>query len=654
MLFVNVRSFLFQCLTVSALICTAAIGQVGKIPKKEALAFDLGMLRGRSQIKFKPESFYLKQSNLLNNQNLSDKIILSRSTLDMSLNLLYGDECYGYDATEFFVTFRNKGVWGNPRSIAQTTETNLKVLEAAFGDHKHFIAKHIIWIRELWLKFCINDAFDLDFERKHYFTLGAFPFELGRGIALGDAFSVGPRILGFYSDNAVDQYAFGFKFSGDIFPKYMLYDLYGAILENKSDSIASTAQKIRGQEFGRRRLQQRGSGRVNFLVAGRLRSYPLQTDCTTVALEPYALYNYAPEQKIEFEADGKSKLATFGLAGEFRFDDFEWGFDTAVNVGHQVVRGWDRNVVEFKNDGGTVKLVNSRIVTQDPMVNPNAPKAIYVPNSNEQQIINTSAEDASQNGRLIGTNLFNDINRFRNPSVNSYKGWMFVADGIYAFGCDKKIKVAATAGVAAGDINPNQDLKNPNDSNVDGDFKGFIGLQEIYSGRRVQSVFLLGGTGKAPRPLFIPISEEVLDRVPSAVSGFTNLIFTGAALHWYPTYCDRSLALQPNLLLYWQQKSTNKFDIQTGMSSNDLARNFLGTEINTFFDATLFDSCKVYAVGSVFIPGSHYKDIKGTPLNREERTLLDRRDVTGITADKNPLLGDDTAYTINLGIEYRF
>jgi hypothetical protein len=654
MLFVNVRSFLFGCLVIIILGAVVNVASAG-MPKKEALAFDLGELHGKAQIKFKPESFYLKQSNLLNNNNVYDKIILSRSTIDTSLDLLYGEKWYGYDVAEFFFTFRNKGVWGNPRSIAQTTETNIKLLEAVFGEHKHFITRHIVWLREIWLKFSINEAFGLDFERQHNFTLGAFPFELGRGIALGTAFATGPRLLGFYSDNAVDQYAFGYKLSGDILLKKLLYDLYGAILENRSDSLAATALKIRGQEFGKKRNQQRGAGRVNFVIASRLKSYPLQTASTSVAFEPYALYNYAPEQSIEFDADAKSKLATFGLAGEFKFDNFEWGFDTAVNVGHQVVRGWDRNLVEFKNNQGTVTLVNSRVHNGSAT----GSKTLYIPGSDAQNIVNSAPEDASQNGRKIGNatsvgDLYNDNHRFRNPYVNSYKGWMFVADGIYSFGCDKNVKVAATVGVASGDKNPNQDLDMPNESNVNTDFKGFIGLQEIYAGNRVESVFFLGGTGKAPRPLFIPTSEQVLDRIPSVVSGFTNLIFTGAALHWYPTYGDRKLGIKSDLLLYWQEKATNKFDIQLGRSTNELARNFLGTELNTFFYADLFDNFKIYAVGSVFIPGSHYHDVKGTPLTKDDLKLLDNSDVTGIIIDKNPLLGDNVAYTINFGLEYRF
>ena len=58
----------------------------------------------------------------------------------------------------------------------------------------------------------------LGFESNHSFTVGAFPFELGRGISLGAAYAIGPGPLGFYSDGMIDQFAFGFKFSGEIVP----------------------------------------------------------------------------------------------------------------------------------------------------------------------------------------------------------------------------------------------------------------------------------------------------------------------------------------------------------------------------------------------------------------------------------------------------
>lgn len=612
------------------------------------------------QWKYKPESFYLKYVNLLNNNVDADRFILSRSTLDINLKWLYtqAEEKIG----ESFVSLRNKALWGNPQSNAETTNTSLKLLEAVFGSHKHFITRHVMWIRELWFIFNLNKALNLDLKYEHTFKLGAFPFELGRGIALGNAFAVGPRVLGFYSDNAIDQYAFGFKLSGKVFKPWVNYDLYGEYVENQSDRFANTAAKVRGQQFGHRLNQERGSGIVNFITAARLKLFPIES----VALEPYIMYNNAPEQKIEFQADSNSKLASLGMAGEFNVDRLEFGFDTALNFGRQQVHGWDRNIIEFENRTQTVpNVVPQSTVQTVVLVNTqvrqgvnNGSKAIYAPGSQVQKLINNSAQSAAQNGLAIGTvdgvTYFNSTNRFRDPNVNSYQGWMFVSDAAYNINASKTFKIAVTAGVASGGRNPNQDINRPAESQVNQDFKGFIGLQELYSGYRVQSVFLLGGTGRAPRPLFIPTTSQVFDRLFTIVSGFTNLAFVGSGLHWYPKYDNRSFNIRPNVLAYWQQKPTNAFDRQTNMASDQLASNYLGTEVNAFISGELFKDFKFFCIGSVFIPGSHFKDIKGTPLNKDQLKLIDRSDTTGILDDKNPLISDNIAFTINVGLECRF
>ncbi len=629
---------------------SAASGGLGPIDyTQEAMAFGWGNLTGKFQIKFKPESFLARNANLLNNHNRADFIQFSRSTIDVNFALDYGKKCYGYNVADFFVTMRNKSVWGNPESIVRTTNTKIKTLDSLDAGHAHCITRQLFWIRELWFSFNINEALNLHFKSKLYFMLGAFPFELGRGIALGSAYAVNPGVLGFFSDNSIDQYAFGYKFNAEFVPNKLSMDLYGAILQNKGDSLNATGEKIFGQEFGRLRSPERGPGHVDFVIASRVKWFPVKNECTVASFEPYLLYNNNPEQTIEFLADASARLGTAGCSGEFVFNNFEWGFDTAFNFGVQHVRGWDRNFIEKENVKGVFTLVNSRVVTEDPTVNPKAPKVVFAPNDPNgkiiQQIIDNSAQDASQNGLLIGTaidpqtglpiQLFNDINRFRNPYNNKLKGWMVVSDGAYWFN-ERTLRFAAGFGVASGDENPNLDLHNPGDSNVDGDYKGFIGLQEIYSGNRVQSAFILGGAGRIPRPLTTPTqSSNILVTVPTIVSGFTNLIFVGSSALWSPKVESKSFNLRPNLLVYWQQHATRKFDFRLKRTIHELARNFLGTEINTFFDIDLFKSLKLFVVGSVFIPGSHFKDIRGMPLNREQQKLLDKLDPTGF--DRIPL-----------------
>ncbi len=626
------------------------------VSEQSGTEFSLGKAKATLQLKFKPETFATNSSNLLNNAVRSDRLFFNRGTVDLNGNINYAD------LAEFFVTLRNQATWGNAETIATTTETELKLLDAVFGGHRHYITRHVVWIREIWLKFLINEALGLHFDNKHFFTLGAFPFELGRGIALGSAYAVNPKFLGFYSDNTINQYAYGFKISGDVVPSKLQYDIYGAILENRNDSFTNSSLRILGQQFGRRTTPERGPGKINFLVAGRLKWVPKKTDCALAAFEPYVLLDHIPEQIVEVPADSSAKLATIGLAGEFVLGNFEWGFDSAFNLGRQKVAGLDRNKVEFENSNGFAVLVNSRVVSADPTTTPKPPKVLFDPNSvtgkQVQAIINTSPQDASQNGKQIGEvngmPLFNALHRFRNPHTNIFKGWMFVADAAYWI-LKPTLKVAATVGAASGGENPNQNFDHPKDE-VNRTFAGFIGLQELYSGFRVQSAFFLGGAGRVPRPLSVPDPTEGIDELPSQISGFTNLIFTGLGLHWYPQNCKRVFSVRPNVLFYWQEHASKKFDIFNGMSSrHEFARNYLGCEGNAFIDVALLKDLKLFIVASFFVPGSHFKDIKGTPLNKDQIKILDSLDVTGAEdIEKLPLLGNDVAYTLNIGLEYRY
>jgi hypothetical protein len=629
---------------------------------KPPLIFNMGNLTGKLQIKYKPESFYAKNANLVNNANEADRIMFSRSTFDFNVGLDYGKEYCGEDILNFYGTMRNKAVWGDPQSIARTTETSIKLLDVVTGEHKHFISKQIVWIRELWLKGEINKLFNAPFKYQHYMTVGAFPFELGRGISLGAAFAVNPGPLGFFSDNSIDQFAFGYKLGGQLFENFY-YDLYGAILDNKAVSLDQTGKNIYGQRYAYFENPERGSGHINYVAAGRIKWFPRQDEKVTSVLEPYFMVNHVPETQVDFPADSKGKLGTVGLAGDFLIGNFEFGFDGARNLGGQTVFGWDRNRVEAINRDALFTIVYSDVVTADPLTVSNPPKALYDTSStNGKEVIelveqSSRSQDESDNGRIIGSvggvDYYNSKTRFRDQYRNKLKGWMIVADGAYWFH-DRQLRVACGGGVASGDENPNLNVADPNDSNVDRDYKGFIGLQEIYTGNRIQSVFLLGGVGRVPRLLSPPNARNVTQKFPSKTSGFTNLIFTGASLYWTPKWCQRRIDIRPNVLSYWQQHKTKKFNALTKLSSTEFARTHIGVEVNSFVSLELVKDFQVYGVGSAFVPGDFYKDVKGTPLNKAQQAILDRADVTGADVDNLPLLGDDVAWTVNFGLEYRF
>lgn len=629
-----------------------------KTPKKACLTWSAADSEFKFGIRLRmPEFFFGKNLRLLNDNNPTDRVVFFRHTIDFNTEYRFGKPTSAYDLVYVKMTIRNRGVWGDPESIALTTPSPIKELEAVFGDHRHAIPRHILWIRELWIQLSLNDILCIPFCNQHTLTFGAFPFELGRGIALGTAYALDPSDLGFWAEVGIDQYAFGGKLSGDIIKEELIYDIYGAILNNLSDTFDNVNLKIRGQQFGFRQDQARGFGIINYVTAGRVIWTPkFNNPKTKMRIEPYALFNHNPEQRIEFTGDAKSDLFTMGIAGEFEFGNFECGFDTAYNFGKQTVYGWDRNIIKLENRKGQVVVVNSQVRQAPEGEVPNSktsPLALKIPAN--QNVINMSAEAAGQNGMVIdeALRLINGDHRFTEQSNNKYRGMMIVYDMGYNI-CRPDLKVCSGFGYASGDASPNRDLEFHGDSDINQTYEGFIGLQEAYSGTRIKSAYLLSGQGKIPRPLSFP-SQQVFEPFAVVVNRFTNLLFSGASLYWRPSWSCRKWSFNPNVIAFWTDFSSRFFDEATGKPSHiRQARNYLGLELNSFVEAELLQDLKFFTIASLFLPGGHYRDIEGRPLNKAQRTFLDQRDVTGITNDRVPLLGHDKSYFINVGLEYKF
>lgn len=637
--------------------------------------------------KYRPESFLGKNANLLND-TMSDLFYYSRHTLDLTFDTLYGKGTYGDNILEFKATIRNRAVWGDPASISPVTSAALIDLDADLSPHSHYIPRGFFWIRELWMGFDVGKALGLSFKNAQTFMIGSFPFLLGRGISLGEAYAVGPSTLGFYTDFNVDQFAWAAKLSGDLVKDALSYDLYIALLQNNMGSISKNIEPIYQNRIGCHEHPERGFGSAGFIAAGRLNWNIFENKCWgALHVEPYAMYNHDPEQRVEFNADAKSKLLTIGFAGEYEGNRFAFGFDTAMNLGHQHVHPWDRNRVEKQLRDGVEMRVNSHVyvgldplnstgvANTDPYKVPYSPKNVVTPagslssvGKQAQALINTTPKSESFNGKSIGfipsfaadmayipnavapaqtDEFFNATNRFRNGYTNKYKGWMFVADGGLFF-CEKALQLAGTAGIASGGDNPNCET-------FDGTYEGFIGVQEIYSGgSRVRSAFFMNAAGKVRVPFSAPKTDQAPNRFAQLTSGFTNLVFWGTGLHYTPKNVKKRVVFNPNLYMYWQDSPTHKFDLTTKKDADAFASTYLGTELNLFFDYYFFKDLKIFYVSSIFVPGQHFRDIRGKPFNSRQAGLLNSRNITCANDPNIPNISDDIAFTINVGLEYRF
>jgi len=628
------------------------LGNVGTIGAKIACKSADGDLEYIFSGMFKPEMFFVNNATLLNKTLTTDKFCYAQHTLDLRFNALYGQKTYGYTAAEASIDIRNKSVWGSPESIASTLDTDVRFLDATTGNHSHAIPRQIFWVRGIKLKFDIPTAVGLPMANRHELSLGLLPFSVGYGIALGEAYQVGPGDVGAFTYNVVNQYAPTVLLHGELVQDVLEYDVCALTLNNKAVNLSETSAKILAQEFGRRTTPERGFGKINYVVAGRLLWYVFNTDALgSLQVQPYGLFNNDPEQRVQFLGDASSRLGTLGMSVEYIHDRAEFGFDYALNLGHQEVKGWDRNHVELAVDSATgfIKEINSQVVDQ------NGNNVTYnVVSSTGKQIqseINTTVQSQEQNGKQFGTvgatQLFNSANRFRNGYTNTYEGWMFVTDGLVWL-YKKDLQLAATVGIASGDDNPNSQTK-------DGNYTGFIGLQELYSGKRVKSAFLLSGSGKVKRFVYLSPQEKTFNRYATTVSRFTNLILTGAGATWKPKNWAKEFSFNTNVLAYWQDKPSNKFDLATQKNLEELASTFLGTELNIFSHIYLLKDMKLYLIGSIFFPGTHFRDIKGQPATAEQaRALAAAINTTTGVLTRAPNIGDNTAYTLNIGIDFRF
>lgn len=623
---------------------------------------------GNSEFSFgmkdKSEAFYGRSVQLFSPSTL-DQVFYFQTTWDLRSKV---NIC---QIVKSSIEVRNKYRWGNPNSIAQTTEMAIKAGDAVLGSHKHFLGRQIFWMREGWLEILLNDAFRFDFCLDQYLKFGVFPFELGRGISLGFAYATSPGLLGFYSSNIVDQYAPGILLHGDLVKDKLDYDFYYALLENKADSFDAVNEKIYTNRIGRSSTPARGWEKINYLIAARLKWYienPVRGCSGNLIAEPYVLFNRNPEQRVDFPSDAKSNLLTAGIDVEYEGPKWGFGFEYAANFGHQTVLAWDRNQIVLQRDkeSGNAAYYYDHVL-YDPNENPDdedidpslLPRAKVSDGNGNKKIVDNSPQDPELNGAFIGTNkdgknLYNAINRFRAQYENRYKGFMFTTD--FSYKITDNFKFSGEFGLATGDLDPNTDWEDPNDSDMDGEYKGFIGLQEIYSGKRVQSLFVIG-PNRIPRPLSFPEYDVVLeDTFASNVSGFTNIVLGGVAVDWKFCRCCKEFSITSAAISYWQEYPTKKFDRKLKKTINELADKHLGIEFNTWFEVKLLKTLKAFVIFGFFFPGAHYNDVRGKPINKEQLDALDiiNSSVNPLKDKEIPTLGTHNAFILNLGFTYIF
>ncbi|KKQ32973.1 MAG: hypothetical protein US49_C0003G0001 [candidate division TM6 bacterium GW2011_GWF2_37_49] len=621
--------------------------------------------------RLKIETFYEDNAYMLN-KNIPDENNYFKETMDLNLDFEYGEKKYGYDAIEAYLSIRHKGVWGYAlkyadRDAGSSTPISLKMSETLFGQHSHAIGRSLLWLKEAWLRVGLNAIFGNGGDKIHYLQAGWFPFELGRGIALGSIYGQNQEFLGLYNYAGDDKSAPGINLNGEIVKDTLWYDLYYARFEEHEKSFSDVIEPVRGYYIGRRTTPWRGIGKEDDLIAARLLWKPVDNaKYGKLQLEPYAMCDFASDQWVEINPDAKTTLGAAGLGLEHVWKDFEWGGEVAFNFGQEKLMSIDRNIPNIErgsdsnlreyyshilNDGTGKKAGISDV---DTTVQPNitAQKAAEV---NYDPVNNT-------NGSTIpGSTIFKNTgdattisanDRFRQGYTNDLRGWMGVIDAAYSWRpC--KLKFAVSYGYASGDTDPHREQKSKK-------YNGFIGIHESYMGKRVPSIFMLD-----MRLLKCPLALPNPDKLPTNETlnveidmSFTDIQTFGLGVTWSPKIGHSTFDINPNATMFWNACDSHKIiydtvDRSKVLISPDLARKYFGTELNLITKSEIIKDLTLFGRFAMFIPGGYFKDVAGIPLDGDFFNKL-AEPVRGEYNPKDFRLGSDNAYHVNIGLDYKF
>jgi hypothetical protein len=643
---------------------------------------------------------YLNNSNLA----LDTYIVPGKSTTDIGLLVNVGEFCeMNRDIISLGVDLRSRTTWGKPQEVAKTTEAMLTDGNLSYGAHKHTIGIPLLYVRGI----------DFTLDLTHFYNkksspsdslqklkLGFFPVEIGRGISLGAAYLISPDVLSYAPVDVIQEFAPGILLSGDIIKNTLNYRLYLGIIKNLSGSNADLTAKTRSSQYNSNLFPYRGSGVLNTVSAFQVDWKCFSRDNKKVVFSPYLIFAHEGAGKVVLPEDSVSNIFTYGFefAGEEK-DNWDFSFEFAKNSGSQLIFGIDTNTLKREQRVSTITgLVGNNANTAGEVIvntgvtfegytegsSVNTPYSLTTDiigkgatflgeSSQRQKKINSIYKGSSSNGKTIlffdeNYTLKNADNRFRDPYTNTLNGFMAVFDiGKYITIKGEKIKWAFALGYASGDDNPNKPLQTKNDHICDSTYGGYIGIQEIYSGKMVRSAYLLNGAGQQPRVGSIPAlvtdenGKKLIGSVeyPSQISGFNNLIYAGTSIHFIHSGEQFNWKWYPNILVYGQPNARTIYNenIREELKKDQLDP-FLGTEYNLFLEiiSKEIEGFKIFFTTSVFLPGAYYNDLKSIALNQEQEEFLQKVKYYG-HAHNHPLVPTthtDPAYYINLGIEFKF
>ena len=617
-----------------------------------------------------------------------DNYLFSLFMLDLGLN---AKQYNLVDQLKYHLkaSIRTKNIVGNTSNPSLLKSKPIKIGIGRTESEVTFEPKYLMaWFRELWLKYIYNEKYNSSV------AIGYKPKQIGYGIALGNGGDkLGRFIPGLDRYQDIDQFRLGIELTGDFSDK-LGYDAYLGVIDNKCTRFLDTAQISQFQNLETTKNHNRPyrDEFTNNLVGSLQLTFRPSSKHSDVTVKPYLVLNRDGEQQVEYLGDASSMLGILGCETNIKKGQLNFRMESGLNLGYQKVKAWDRDIVYFASspyhlymfqDFGDPGTPHWRVAERTPYP--------------EELMLSKGNGVVCRDSLDTGIRYKNAYDRFRRGYKNQYQGFFLVGEASYdyVYSDQATTTIGTLAGFITGDENPNDDLEMllarrldgtctdacpgcfedcwPNHCFKDHDktYQGFTGVQQLFNGSVVKSVFMMEAH-KLNQPLS---AHETMITYPI----LSNLAFLGIGATYKHRAFDRIFDISGNGLLFCtphreqkgfnygletffrlsscgEQETLRQFPNLLQDAETPLSR-FLGAELNGSISLQFDPNLKFFCQAAVFLPGLYYEDAQGKVIRLSEQFKLAESDFSGYELNPQKYrweLGNTCAILANVGFEYHF
>jgi hypothetical protein len=488
-----------------------------------------------------------------------------------------------------------------------------------------------VFVDEAWFKFNLETLTPIFETMPSSFTVGYFPYCVGRGLSLGDRSYGGVTYMGFPRQavqTSMPKYAPGILFHGEIPSHHLSYDIYYSPMV--SENVSKYVQSVSRHAHIPNKDDSGAHGRHLFSLSMAYLTEP--TANSSVRIEPYAIYYNSQRQTVESPSDSPLYLTSIGAMLDLSVGPVLCNIEGATQFGRQDVLPWidSRTTVTEYHPGYKVKL----------------------------------------SGSMFVFDLAYQVQDY--PVVPSVSLGYF-SGGDYPYS-DTVGQYHAQEGGFATLLQAQQ----ATDGRKDREFKGFLPLRDWgYRGMWCNPLVMFS-SGVVPRPVDIDLNALTTFNDSDCA---TNLIYMGVGATCNPLAEKEKLSVSGALFFYGEVRPPLKWsmsEVQPGFNTDldsvsavssslgfsgwhttERASSFLGVELSAVINYKVAKDCQLSVRGGAFLPGTLYAHVAGQPnINSTVVKNTFVPGANGIPSQSavitNSGLGRDPAYGLYVRMAYDF